>query len=173
MNLKEPPDLIPDRRIRTVLDRGQHLIEDLPSLVRGEQVQRHVTEPGATLDLHDGQVGRLFGGHRNRHPTFLRELRTPTLATDRVDPDLGTAIEHPHGALAPIGARQELAAPMYERRMIQLDQILAGKMKRGHMAFGFYPMQGFEPEAPILATDGTPNPFRLSEPVETRKRARE
>jgi hypothetical protein len=36
----------------------------------------------------------------------------------------------------------KLAAPLYERRLVEQERIGNGSIKRGHKAFGFYPLEG-------------------------------
>ena len=38
--------------------------------------------------------------------------------------------------------RGALALPLYERRLQEQQRILAGALKRGHKAFGYYPLDG-------------------------------
>jgi hypothetical protein len=39
--------------------------------------------------------------------------------------------------------KEPLVAPLYARRILEQKRILDGKIKRGHMAFGFWPLEGF------------------------------
>jgi len=41
-----------------------------------------------------------------------------------------------------VNDRDYLAAPVYERRMIEQERLLSGEIKHGHKAFGFYPLDG-------------------------------